>query len=121
MTTPKRYSFEIPGRARPKGRPRFGAGGRVFTPPETLEYEARVREAADKVFDKPLESDDLYVTVTVFIKGRNHADIDNYCKSILDGMNRVAYLDDKQIKHLDAHLLFVADKSEERVEVRIAF
>lgn len=111
--------FVVPGRARPKGRPRFGRGGRVFTPPETLEYEARVREAVEAVFDKPLEGDDLAVLITVYVKGKNHADLDNYVKSILDGCNRVAYIDDKQIKHIEAHLIFVSDKADERVEIHI--
>ncbi|UJF36583.1 RusA family crossover junction endodeoxyribonuclease [Paenibacillus hexagrammi] len=107
----------MPGRARPKGRPRFGRGGRVFTPPETLEYEARVREAAESVFAKPLEGDTLQAIIYVYVKGKNHADLDNYVKSILDGMNRVAYLDDKQIKDIHAYLRFVTDKADERVEV----
>lgn len=114
----RRFIFTVPGRPRPKARPRF-AKGRVFTPAETLEYEARVREHAAFMFDKPLESDDLKAYIDVFVKGRNHADLDNFVKSILDGMNRTAYLDDKQIKHIDANLLFVASKDDERAEIII--
>ena len=41
----------------------------------------------------------------------NHADIDNYCKAILDSLNGVYYDDDKQIVMLQATMLWATDPS----------
>lgn len=118
MTELKKYHFVIPGRAKPKERPRF-AHGKVFTPQATLEYEARVRKAAASAFEKPLEAGRLSLVAVFYLKGARHADIDNLLKCVMDGCNRVAYLDDKQVKHVEASLVFVDSKEDERVEVTI--
>ena len=41
----------------------------------------------------------------------NHADIDNYCKAILDSLNNVYYEDDKQIVMLKATMLWATEPS----------
>lgn len=41
----------------------------------------------------------------------NHADIDNYCKAILDSLNGVYYEDDKQIVMLQATMLWATEAS----------
>lgn len=46
-----------------------------------------------------------------------HKDIDNLCKSVLDGLNGVAYLDDKQVCILDSAKMWTTDSS--RVEITI--
>lgn len=110
------YSFTVPGRPRPKGRPRFGRGGRAFTPKETVEYERKIREAAVACGVSPIDSDDLTFTVHVYVKNRVHGDVDNYVKAASDALNKVAYQDDKQIKHIHGHLFYDAD---ERMEIQI--
>lgn len=93
-----------------KQRPRLGRRGRVFTPAQTLEFENKIREAYDGFCaEKPVAvTITLYrtkftVTVTEYdtmeaspLRG----DIDNYAKSILDGLNGVAYTDDKLVYKL---------------------
>jgi len=93
-----------------KQRPRLGRRGRVFTPVQTLEFERLVNEAYDGFCaEKPvslsisLYKDKFTVTVTEYdtlepspLRG----DIDNYAKSILDGLNGVAYTDDKLVYKL---------------------
>ena len=94
---------------RVKGRPRLGARGRVYTPKRTLIYE----EAVASHWDGPRLEGPVAVTIMLH---RNYShvsvkptvdascympgDIDNYAKSILDGLNGVAYLDDAQIMRL---------------------
>ena len=46
MPKPKlEHAFIVEGRPKPKGRPRMTRRGRVYTPKETLEYEAKIAEA----------------------------------------------------------------------------
>jgi len=105
----------IPGRPRPKGRPRFNNKGFVYTPSNTRQHEKYVRELALDIVDKPLEGD-LILNVTVVIKNRNHGDLDNYVKLVSDALNGIAYQDDKQIKELHGYLYYDKD---ERTEVEI--
>lgn len=93
-----------------KQRPRLGRRGRVFTPIQTLEFERLVHEAYDGfcaenpvALSISLYKDKFTVTVTEYdtlepspLRG----DIDNYAKSILDGLNGVAYTDDKLVYKL---------------------
>lgn len=44
----------------------------------------------------PLDGD-VAVTIYVFVQSGRHGDIDNYVKAVLDGLNGVAYLDDRQV------------------------
>lgn len=110
----------IPGRPVPKGRPRLGVHGRkayVYTPPKTKEYEELVGWVAKSVGCQPLNGP-LLVKLHLYIKGRS-GDVDNYCKSILDGLNGVAYEDDDQVVELQVRKYKVKRKEEERVEIEI--
>ena len=114
------YSITIPGRPVPKARPRLGVRGRkafVYTPPATREYEKLVGWVAKCNGCKPLNGP-LAVQLHLFIRGRS-GDVDNYCKSILDGLNGVAYEDDDQVIELLVRKHKVKRKEEERVEIEI--
>lgn len=113
----KRYHLTIPDRPRPKGRPRFGRGGRAFTPKETTEYEKKIRNIALENGVQPLVSDNLTFTVIVYVRNRVHGDVDNYVKIASDALNGVAFKDDKQIKHVHGHLYYDAN---ERMEITIS-
>ena len=54
----------------------------------------------------------------LFIRGRS-GDVDNYSKSILDGLNGVAYEDDDQVVELQVRKYKVKRKEEERAEIEI--
>ena len=99
--------FEIP--PRPKGRPRF-ANGHAFTPKLTNEHEKTIAEEyLLKGLKKHLGAISVFITFNYRIptsrfKGLKHgdicaekADIDSLVKAILDGLNGVAFLDDKQV------------------------
>ncbi|WP_276914074.1 RusA family crossover junction endodeoxyribonuclease [Aneurinibacillus aneurinilyticus] len=114
---PEIYRFTVPSRPRPKGRPRFGRNGRAYTPADTLKYEKLIRETAESAGVTPLESNDIHFAVNVYFRNKTHGDVDNYVKIAQDALNKVAYNDDKQIKHIEGHLYYDVD---ERMEIVIS-
>ena len=111
--------FVIPGRPHGKRRPRVALRrNRVvtYTPRETREYEERVaweaKAAGVTMFDGPVA-----LTLWLYSKGRRRADIDNAAKSVMDGLNGVAYRDDSQVVVLHVYAM---TGEPERVEVEIA-
>jgi len=58
------------------------------------------------------------VKLHLFLRGRS-GDVDNYSKSILDGLNGVTYEDDDQVVELLVKKHKVKRKEEERVEIEI--
>jgi crossover junction endodeoxyribonuclease RusA len=116
----KMIEFVVPGRPVPKARPRLGVRGRkafIYTPPATREYEKLVGWVARCAGCKPLNGP-LAVKLHLFIRGRS-GDVDNYCKSILDGLNGVAYEDDDQVVELLVRKHRVKAAADERVEIEI--
>lgn len=105
--------FTINGLPIPKGRPRL-VGQDVHTPARTKKYEQEVMRAMiSKGFDKISKKTPVGVVITIFAPqnksdteekdwplATNTSDIDNYAKSILDGMNRFAFDDDSQVSVL---------------------
>lgn len=61
----------------------------------------------------------MYVLIDAYMKGKRVPDIDNIGKSICDGLQPVAFENDKQIKHLEIRLYSVTDKADERAEITI--
>lgn len=108
------YKIIIPGRPVPKGRPRLGKNGNVYTPKRTREYEQLVGWRAKQVIKEPLKGD-IAVDIKIYIKGQC-GDLDNLEKAILDGMNGIAYSDDRQVAALAIQRL--KDKNE-RVEIEL--
>jgi crossover junction endodeoxyribonuclease RusA len=78
-------------------------------------YEELVGWKAKQVIKSPLRKN-IAVYITIYASSKIQGDLDNYAKSILDGMNGVAYIDDKQICSLSIQR--ISDK-EERVEIEI--
>lgn len=109
--------FEIPGKPVPKARPRV-VHGHAFTPEKTKDFEtlvaAKYKAAGGRIYDGPVA-----VTIAVWyqmpkswpkykrtdMKGLPHTskpDMDNVIKSILDGLNGVAWEDDAQVCKITA-------------------
>lgn len=108
----------IMGPCIPKGRPRLNYYGRVFTPKRTRDYETLVAETVRPYVKEPLTGG-LALTIEVIKappvswskKRRREAqelglfnakrpDLDNYTKSILDGLNGILYKDDAQVSKI---------------------
>ena len=117
-----KIEFIIPGKAQAKQRPKFNRfSGRAYTPKQTVEYENWVKTCYFEKYrgQKPLEKP-LKVKIIAYYEVPKSAskkkklqmlhneifptikpDTDNIAKSILDSLNGIAYLDDKQVVKLE--------------------
>ncbi|MBQ3969841.1 MAG: RusA family crossover junction endodeoxyribonuclease [Clostridia bacterium] len=120
-------AFVIYGKPQGKARPRF-SNGHAYTPKQTTDYERQIKNAFIAAGGQMIESEGVIIEIDVYYKKTaadkkktsptKKPDIDNICKIVLDGLNGVAYADDKQVISLTANKYF-AVKGVERVEVRI--
>lgn len=132
--------FTIYGKIQPKQRPRFMRRGsyiQTYTPQPTLDYQKLVAESYLMEYGnlKPLTGA-LIMTIDAFFNvpksyskkkkaeligkpnTQHNGDVDNIAKSILDGLNGIAYTDDTIIYDLHTRK-FYSDDDVERVVVRI--
>lgn len=115
--------FSIPGEPRGKGRPRFGRSRSGFavayTDAKTASYENLVKLAARQAGAQPIEGPlDVYLCAFFTVpqswskkrrldaltgrEGPGKFDLDNILKAVLDGLNGIAFHDDKQIVTIQA-------------------
>lgn len=114
----ERVMFVVPGRPHGKRRPRVTMRGRkaiVYTPRESREYEQRVAWEAKAAGARPVDGP-VGVRIICVTSRRNRPDLDNAAKSILDGLNGVAYADDSQVVELHVYAM---TGEPERVEVEV--
>ena len=128
-----KIKFVIPGPAQAKQRPRVNRNtGRIYTPGATHKYEKLVKESYG---DNPC-FEDQFISIKITFKFEvpksyskkkraealagdlrpTKADIDNYIKSVLDGLNKAAFLDDRYICSIEASKIF-AEEAETIVEI----
>jgi crossover junction endodeoxyribonuclease RusA len=107
----KPYSVTVDMKPVPKGRPRMTRRGRVFTPAKTLEAEAIIREKWDGpcyegavMLSCKFNKDSVSIVVSPIDREPSplRGDLDNYVKLLMDGLNGVAWLDDKQVYVIEA-------------------
>lgn len=132
MTEKNKVRFIIPGEPIAKERPRLGKNGKVYTPRKTHNFETTCSLAYG---NRPrLEGEKLRVEILFNFKvpksyskkqrnkaltdkiGPTKKDIDNCIKSVLDGLNGIAWKDDRYIHEVIAKKQF-AEKSEIIVEI----
>lgn len=107
--------FFVPGKVQGKARPRFSSrSGTVYTPGKTKSYERQIAEAYEAQHGPCFEGSVMVVIEAVFpipkswprakkaeaLAGKlppGKPDIDNILKVVLDGLNGIAYEDDKQV------------------------
>lgn len=90
----------------PKGRPRLGSRGNVYTPPQTRRYENDLQMLMLPYRPKKPIEGPVILIIHFFLKRpkkQKHAsptgrpDIDNLTKSVMDSMNGIFWLDDSQV------------------------
>lgn len=95
-------SFEVGGEPVAKERPRLGKRGNTYTPTKTLTQEALIGWGFRQVArGHQLDAVTRYVLEVEFIFGHSK-DLDNMVKTVMDGLNGVAYADDKQVSRIVA-------------------
>ena len=109
------YFIVIPGRPVPKQRPRVGRNGNIYTPRKTKQYEQLIGWKAKEVIKQPLNGN-VSLQIRVYVKRDIFPDLDNIAKSVMDGLNNVAYIDDKQVACLVVQRL---RGQEEKVEIEV--
>lgn len=132
------WTFTVPGPPVPKARPRMTRTGHVFTPATTVEFERRVRAAAE-LAGVPRLVCGVAIDVVAFVprvvpskKGNRNvayrADGDNLLKAVIDALNPIrrkraevepglAWHDDAQVT--DARVRKRLDPHRPRTEVTI--
>lgn len=102
------WTMFVEGQPIPKARPRVWQG-QAFTPEKTRTYETRVGWAARATGVLPAAGD-VRITLAFLRTGARRADLDNLCKAVIDGLNGIAYDDDKQVTELHASVVYGSDK-----------
>jgi crossover junction endodeoxyribonuclease RusA len=110
--------FTVNGNPVPKKRPRKGRGGHFYTPGATREWEEAVGWAYKEAGGQMLEGD-IAVSCWFFRGDRRRADIDNLLKSVLDGLNGVAFEDDDRVVHMSAWKDYDAENPRAEVELEV--
>lgn len=99
-----------------KERPRFTKYGGVYTPKKTADFEQLVALCwLEQLGSTKFETGNIEVHLNFGVTNMAQ-DIDNLCKSVLDGLNGVAWNDDRQIVKLNAWK-FPAPKPEAAVNI----
>lgn len=99
----------------PKGRPRVGKWGGVFTPKETRAFEKLVKDWVKALYTKKPSEKALRVNIAFYLKRaktnkkKHHTqkpDLDNVAKSILDSIEGILFVNDSQIVELNLNKYF---------------
>lgn len=112
----KQISFTIPGEPRIQRRHRDRKGGGKFDPSVKDKESFLVQAMAQCNPDEPL-TEDLHMILLcygAYVRG----DIDNYLKFIMDALNGIYYVDDKQFKWVEVMLF--KDPKNPRTDVHIS-
>jgi len=110
----KRHKFVVQGKPKVKGRPRFTKQGKAYTDAKTREAEQRIKDCyVDS--DGPIFTAPVSINITLFNDRTEvviteldcafstlRGDVDNYVKSILDGLHDVAFGNDKIVQEVHA-------------------
>jgi len=112
---PGALAFIVEGNPIPKARSRV-VNGHSYTPGATRAAEARITHAARQAGARP-RSDPVSVTMRFFRGDARRCDLDNLAKTVLDALNRVAFLDDSQV--VQVYAWKAIDREHPRTEVEV--
>ncbi len=112
-------NFKVPTRCVPKARPRVVAN-HTYTPKRTKDCEVSIRMHAMHAMGLnhffSCHPGEIEITITFAFKGGKIGDIDNLCKTVLDGLQGACYFNDSQVKNLSASII-VSDEDYILIEV----
>lgn len=97
-------SFTVPGRCVPCPRPRTVRGGRAYYPKRYTDWLNSAKVEAYRACGRMLWEGPVSV-VAAFYGTRPNADIDNLLKSVLDAIQGVVIVDDKQVHYVEMRKL----------------
>lgn len=112
------YRLVIPGRPVPAVRMTRRGKFVSRAAKRYLDYKNHVARIAMQARLKPVEGH-VEVEGIVYIHGGREGDVDNYCKSLLDGLNGIAWFDDRQVRRATIEKRKVDTAAEERAEIVI--
>ncbi len=110
-------TFTVYGQPQGKARPRFTRNGQVYTPKSTHDYERAVRDSYIAANTNAQLTADMAIKIEIiayFRRAKSNKrtymtikpDIDNVVKAVLDGLNGVAFADDKRVCEVHAEKRF---------------
>lgn len=123
MSGPAIVELRLDGEPVPKGRPRVGRNGNVYTPDATAAAELaigwRVRERYTGLAPTALP---VGLAVAFRSRGsrgkrRGRADLDNLVKLVKDALNGIAWVDDSQVEEL--HATLARDSPDPGTDIRV--
>jgi len=82
-----------------------------------LDYKDTVAWTAKPLLKTPIRGE-VGVKISVYYSSRKTADLDNILKAVLDGLNNIAWEDDRQIAKIVAER-YIDSGEDDRVEVHI--
>jgi Holliday junction resolvase RusA-like endonuclease len=89
--------------------------------PRVKEYKRKVQICALAAGrPTPLFSGPVHLSLQFYLCGGRQADLTNYVKCVEDALNRIVYVDDRQVKCLAAALIEVGSASEQGVRVFVS-
>jgi Holliday junction resolvase RusA-like endonuclease len=134
----KEVKFKIPGCPMSKQRHRTTKTGRTYTPKQTISYENLIKTIYNNIPGKPFwdcETMQVYI-IAVFPLPKSYSkskvqmclsgaispstkDCDNIAKIVCDGLNNIAYSDDRHIVSLYVLKMYTEDNQKVGVYVHI--
>lgn len=107
------YEFIVPGKPYPLKRPRRASFGGMFDPKDNVQAKAAVAQIARLYIKRPMEGPVVLCATFLFERPKSHygkslkasapifhtqrPDVDNLIKTVLDGLNGIAWNDDAQV------------------------
>ncbi len=110
--------FTVPGRPVPAVRMTKKSKFVNKQAKKYLQYKEHVGWTAKKAGVRLLDGK-VCIEIVIYLCGGTHGDWDNYAKSICDGLNGIAYNDDRQVMEGRVKKVLGVEKTEERAEVKI--
>jgi crossover junction endodeoxyribonuclease RusA len=97
-------TFVVLGEPVSKQRARIGRNGGVYTPTKTQQAEEAIGWAFRSAVRgwRPLADREYLVDIQFFLKSGQRRDVDNMVKTVLDGLNKIAWVDDSQVAEIHA-------------------